>query len=94
MDRSRRGVGRWGLRFILYQRIKPRERLATLTAGSNDIMLSIHAPTAHAASLLSQLACLMLWDPRESRLESYDHDLLRAYTSSKSTLPRGHPRST
>ena len=61
-------------------------------------MLSTHGPTAHAASLSSYLTYLTPWEPRESRWESYDHVLSRAYTllkfRSKSTLPRGHRRST
>ena len=48
------------------------------------MMLSTHGPTAHAASLSSYLTYLTPWEPRESRWESYDHVLSRAYTPSKS----------
>ena len=48
-----------------------------------DILLSTHGTTAHAASLYSQSSCLVPWEPRGSRWESYDHVLLCAYTPSK-----------
>ena len=47
-------------------------------------MLSTHGRITQAASLASQLSCLMPWEPQESRWESYDHVLPRAYTPSKS----------
>ena len=48
------------------------------------IMLSIYGPTAQIASLLSHLAYLMPWEPRESLWVSYYHVLSRAYAPSKS----------
>ena len=49
-----------------------------------DIMLFTHGPTAQSASISSWLACLMPWEPRESRWKSYDHVLSRPYAPSKS----------
>ena len=57
-------------------------------------MQSRHGLTDQAASLASLLSCLMPWEPRRSRWESYDHGLSRASTPSKQSGPTGRRRST
>ena len=55
-------------------------------------MQSTRGLTAQAASLASLLSCLMPWEPRESRWESYDHVLSCASTTVEVERPDGSPK--
>ena len=57
-----------------------------------DMMLSTHGPTAHAASILSQPACLVLWEPWGSLWESYDHVHTRRRSQVEIDPPEGSPK--
>ena len=56
-------------------------------------MLSTQDPSGQAASLASQLPCLMPWVQRESRWDTYDYVLSHASTPSKSTPPERSPKA-